>query len=93
MSSIMDRLDEMLSEEHDLSTDQKRMAYIRKVLNLKESEKIKDVSDDKLVKMVEMHGYPAKIALEKYGNLCEEVSEKERIAKIMKMLNVKNWKR
>jgi hypothetical protein len=89
MSHLMNKLDEMLLEEHDLSKDSERIAYIKKALGLKDHEKIKNVSDNKIIKMLEMNGYPAKLALERYSIICENEIESLRIKKILKMLNVR----
>jgi hypothetical protein len=82
--SIFDEI-QLITESHDISEDQRRIAYIKKTLNLKDHEKIKDVSTSKLKVFVEMNGFPARIALTRYAVICEDVAENKRIVNILDM--------
>ena len=76
--------------ESEESKNVARMKYIKKILNLKESQKICEAADSTIQKAIEMNGYPMVVAMEQYMTMCEG-TEKERIKKIFKMLKVKGY--
>ena len=87
--SILDTLGTMMeSSRTSAKSDMERITRIKKMLNLKESESIKSVSDAKLKKFCDCYGKVATEGLKRYSDITEDKKEKARIAKVLALLGL-----
>ena len=86
--SVLDQINELMSEGASAKADVSRMSRLKKMLNLRECDSIKKVSDTKLKKFVECYGKTASEGLKRYSDLTEDTSEKARIKKVLATLGL-----
>lgn len=87
--SILDEVG-MLMEASNPSakSDLARLSRIKKMLNLRENDSLKSVSDTRLKKFCECYGKMATEGLKRYAAITEDAKEKERIGKVLAMLGL-----
>ena len=86
--SVLDTLGMLMEASNSYKSDIARLAAIKKMLNIKESESITTVSEEKIVKCLQTYGKVAAEGFHRYAAITEDKKEQDRIKKVLAMLGL-----